>query len=232
MDWPYVVIVMTTYFPDNDKGEERRLAAIQTFKSWEEHLKYSAASDAHLKVCISDDGSPVFPPFRWFNGYLVTSSLQHRKGVGASLNAGIKRAREIIGHSPIIMYMVDDWKLTQDFDISPWVRLLAEREDVCMVRLGPPHPNTRGKVEMFTEEWQGWGLRLDRYAYAFGHRPALYHPRMILNYGWFEENVSALECERLYAEKFVNLPGPDIVLALPHPWKHIDTFSMSGMEPV
>jgi hypothetical protein len=101
-----------------------------------------------------------------------------------------------------------------------------------MIRLGPPHPNISGKAEMFTTDWQGWGLRLDRHDFAFGHRPALYHARMLEFYGFFEEKASALECERMYNDVFVSKPkGPDIVLALPHAWYHMDSIELSGVEP-
>ena len=79
---------------------------------------------------------------------------------------------------------------------------------------------------------QGWGLRLERYGFAFGHRPALYHRRMIDAYGFFDENCSALECERLYNERFSTTKGPDILLALYTPYEHDDSLeSLSGVEP-
>lgn len=223
MDYPPVTIVMTTYFPEGEIGVQRREAAEKTLRSWDSILFYSG--DLHLR--ISDDGSDEL--LKWIGDWEGASrSYQIRRGVGASLNKGFSRAYE---SSPIVFYAVDDWMLVEELDITPWVRLLLEREDVGMVRLGPPHPNTTGRIEMFTEEWQGWGLRLDRYAYAYAQRPALYHKRFTDVYGWFKEGVSAIECEREYAEHFVRTPGPDIVLALPHPWKHLDTVSMSDMTP-
>lgn len=179
---------------------------------------------------ISDDGSANIVYNSMFKDNLVTFSRQDRKGVGASLNKGFKHAFK---NGNIVLYAVDDWALTQNFDLTPWVKLLNEREDAGMVRLGPPHPYTQGKIEIFTKDWQGWGLRLDRISYAFGHRPALYHKRMIDHYGWFEENSSALDCELDYAARFIrDEHGPDIVLALPHPWQHdYSSDSLSEMEP-
>lgn len=236
MDWPNVVVIMTTYFPDGEEGKQRLLhATIPTFNSWEAHLKYSAYPGGEgIHVVQADDGTSKenYVTFGWFRGYLCTSTLQKRKGVGASLNSGFRRAYEVFGPDTIVLYAVDDWALTQDFDISPWVQLLLEREEVGMVRLGPPHPNTSGVVQAYTENWQGWGLHLYRTDYAFGHRPALYHKRMIDYYGWFKEDCSALECEKDYSDRFVEKAlGPNIVLALPHPWQHLESIELAYIDP-
>lgn|SRR5512139_25156 len=219
MELPPVTIVVTTYFSSDFDGDVRLGIAAKTIDSWVCRLHY----DGKFLMHIADDGSD-----RRLEISGATYSWQNREGYGASMNKGFQKAYE---SSPIVLHAVDDWALMDNFDITPWVQLLVEREDVGMVRLGPPHPNTRGTVQMLTELWQGWGLRLDRESFAFGTRPALYHKRLTDAYGWFAENMSALECERLYNEKFCTTPGPDIVLALPHPWRHLDSPSLSGMEP-
>jgi len=222
---------MTTYFPD----QQRKEVAEETLASWQKYLQYTGKLNLH----VADDGSNIslswYPENVYQCGYpkarkmKVTHSRQEQRGVGASLNAGFRQAFKL---SPYVMYMVDDWALTEPFDISPWVRLLQERDDIGMVRLGPPHPGLTGRIEMFTDDWQGWGLRLDRHSFAFGHRPAIYYKRLIDYYGWFDENVSALECERMYAERWAaDKSGPDIVLALPHPFIHLESESLSSLEP-
>jgi hypothetical protein len=218
--FPDVTIVMTTYFPD----VHRRSLAEETLRSWTENLRYNG--DLHLH-CADDGSNHIWHPELIWKGP-ITYSYQERRGVGASLNRGFAKAFET---SPYVLYAVDDWWLAYPIDFTHWVMVLEEREDVGMVRLGPPHPNIRGHVEAFTDYWNSWGLRLDRYGFAFGHRPALYHRRMIETYGWFEEGVSALECERLYAENFSRTEGPDIVLSLSSPWYHTSTESLSAIEP-
>ena len=220
--FPPVTIVMTTYFPSTDEGDNRRRMAHRAMNSWAQNLTYRGEVLLH----VADDGSETQIGTCW--GEDVTYSYQNQGGYGASLNAGFKKAFET---SPLALHAVDDWALLQDFDITPWVYLLLQREDVGMVRLGPPHPNNRGTALMLTDAWQGWGLVLDRVGFACGLRPALFHKRFFDNYGWFEENTSALESERLYNEKFCSGTGPNIVLALPHPWEHLDSVSMSGREP-
>lgn len=226
---PPITVVVTTYLPDGHAGAMRAIAVNRTLESWLNYLRYNGELCLH----IADDGSnePLIRLNEWIHRE-VTYSRQNRKGVGASLNAGFRRAFET---SPLVAYFVDDWALTRTFDLTPWAQLLMEREDVGMVRLGPPHPGIAGRVEMFTDNWQGWGLRLWRQGFAFAHRPALYHKRMIDRYGWFAENVNALECEHRYNMVFCSIPDsitmPDIVLALPHPWQHLDTPSLSALEP-
>jgi hypothetical protein len=232
---PAVTIVSTTYFPAGIDGATRRIAAQQALESWDRHLNYQG----ELRLHVADDGSPDGNAVG-VSRFPFMVSRQERRGVGASLNAGFRQAFE---RSPLALYAVDDWEVVEPFDLTLWADLLMEREDIGCVRLGPPHPGTRGSVEMFSLEAEppanpergGWFLRLDPYGFAFGHRPALYHRRMIDAYGWFEEGVNALECERLYAERYAreSLFGdmPQVVLALPHPWRHIDSIELADIEP-
>jgi hypothetical protein len=241
MDYPIVTIVMTTYFPEGRDGLVRRTAARHTLKSWQKHLKYTNWLDL---VIVHDgpggvDGADNIDKFHraaldiWTDPVLhnraTIISTEKRAGVGNSLNTGFSHA---FNTTPVVLYAVDDWALTTDLDITPWVQLLMERKDVGMVRLGPPHPFTRGEIAAYTQNWQGWAMKLDRYSYAFGHRPALYHRRMIDFYGQFETYVNALRCEQDYADRFIRrTDGPDIVLALPHPWKHIDSVEQAYLNP-
>lgn len=211
-----ITLVMTTYI----QNEARWQRAFDAKCSWARNLKYEGQVNLHL----ADDGSK-YTPFWWDRG-LQTYSQQFHEGVGASLNKGLQQAFEV---SDFFLYAVDDWVLTTELDLTPWAQLLEENPSIGMVRLGPPHPNLKGQVEMFK---QGWGLRLERYGFAFGHRPALYHKRFIEAYGVFEEQCSALECERLYNEHFSVSAGPDILLALYVPYAHDDSLeSLSGVEP-
>lgn len=222
---PRVTVVMTTYFPPGEGGASRQRAAIETLASWKTHLRY----DGEIALHVADDGSGLehWPALLFGWDDRQDGSRQERHGVGASLNAGCKRA---FARGDIALYAVDDWLLTADLDITPWVDLLMRGDGVCMVRLGPPHPDLSGTVMHLGD--LGWALRLDRHHFAFGHRPALYHPRMFEAYGEFAEDVNAYECERLYNERFCSIPGPDIVLALPHPWMpHPGSIELADINP-
>lgn len=214
-----VTIVMTVFF----KNKQRKEVAENALATWNLNLMYEG--DIYLHV--ADDGSTINWQPRWRN--MITFSRQERKGVGASLNAGFKKAYQ---QSPLVLYMVDDWVLDEPLDITPWCKALLENDDIGMMRLGPPHPFLKGKVEMVTDDWQGWALKLERSGIVVAQRPALWHMRMTDCYGWFPENMSAVECERIYSYNFSNRPqGPEVYLALPHKWIHRESESLSEMEP-
>lgn len=230
MKYPPVTIVATTYFPDGPDGDLRFDVFRKAVESWEEFLHY----DGELHLHIADDGSKkgYAPTFR---GEDATHTWQDRHGVGASLNIGFKLAFK---RSPIVAAFMDDWALTQRFDLTPWVHLLLTKRTVGQVRLGPPHPNNTGHIFPMTELWQGWAMLLDFQGFAFAHRPALYHQRLFDFYGWFKEDCSAIECEQHYSDIVNNTallvpPGgcPEIVLALPHPFKHLDSVELAYIDP-
>ncbi|MDZ4246457.1 MAG: hypothetical protein U1D67_04975, partial [Dehalococcoidia bacterium] len=193
-------IVVTTYYPDSELGRMRKAAAQNVMKSWD-----ALVYEGHLQLIMEDDSV--------------------RKGVGASLNRGFKRAFQT---SPLAMYMVDDWMLNEYYDLDPWVKLIEEHEDIGMIRLGPPHPGLTGKI---VHDDNRWYMRLDRHDYVYGMRPALYHKRFFDAYGWFKEGVSAVECEQDYNVRFCDSRGPDIIYALPTPWEHIRTLDLGELQP-
>lgn len=222
--YPPISIIMTTYFRD----EQRKQVAEDTLRSWVEYLDY----DGMVFLHVADDGSTIeWEPEKIWTVWdrHITRSRQGRKGVGASLNAGFREAYKT---SPLILYAVDDWKLTEPLDITPWCKALLENDDIGIMRLGPPHPFLRGSVEIVTTDWQGWALKLDCTGLVVAQRPALWHKRMTDYYGWFKEEVSAIECEKEYSERLTNsLRGPNVYLALPHKWQHIESESLSEMGP-
>lgn len=234
-----VTICMTTWAPDTPEGQSRARGARKVLDSWMQDLIY----DGPMRLHIADDGSTLldYPQSlvdsdrfreaimrRRPMGPFVEAvwSAGAREGVGASLNRSLSEA---FNHGQGL-YLVDDWLLTDGFLLDPWVDLLDEREDIGMVRFGIPHPDLTGRIE-WNPDHGLWYLRLDRHHYAFGHRPALYHERMMRHYGWFTEGVNAFDCERIYAEHWARSPGPDIVYALPTVWEHLDWVEYGGVQP-
>jgi hypothetical protein len=230
-DRPVITIVCTTFFPPGPDGELRRATVERAIDSWALNLAYKG----EIRLHIADDGSATEYAFgdAFGDGHVsfgdtpVTFSRQERHGVGASLNVGCRQA---FARGDIVLYAVDDWELTEYFDLTPWVDLLLRDQTLCMVRLGPPHPWLTGTIEHL--DVLGWGMRLDkRVNYAFGHRPALYHPRMFEVYGEFTEDVSAYTCEQLYNEHFNETHGPGIMLALPSPWVPLESIELADIDP-
>jgi len=210
-----VTIITTTYYPDNDLGYQRYDNFVKCAESWKKNIKY----DGHIDYHIADDGTR-------HGGIKIGDTKQNRKGVGASLNNGFE---VVFKQSDIAMYIVDDWMLHKEIDITPWVDLLINNDNVGMVRLGPPHPDLTGMIKMFNE---GFALVLDRHNYAYAMRPALYHKRFFETYGLFDEGISCWECERFYNERFCMSLGPEIVYAIPNPWEHIDTLALGRLHPI
>lgn len=241
---PPITLVMTTWAPGGREGYARAQAARACLDTWRHRLHY----EGELRLHVADDGSGILDyPYSLGRDieWAVSFSRQERRGVGASLNAGFEQAHEGGG---LALYVVDDWMLLWDIDLTPWAALLERDPTIGMVRLGPPHPWLTGTVEHLGE--LGWCLRLERHHFAFAHRPALYHPRMRAAYGWFAEGVTAYDCERLYSEEFnrwssMNVPqdlgslfskpiirgGPDIVMAIIQPWHHVSGPEQGDIVP-
>lgn len=221
-----VGIVVTTYMPAGEVGESRLKAYEESLISWSHHLHY----DGKLFLCVADDGSDEklgeSSVRLSANKYSSRLMAQHRHGVGASLNKGFSVA---FLETNIAMYMVDDWALCEDFDITPWVKLLEDTPDIGVVRLGPPHPGLTGTIE---HHYGSWILRCNRHNYVYGMRPALYHKRFFEAYGNFDEDISVMECERLYNERFCKSTGPDIVVAIPHPWYIVENVELGYLNPI
>lgn len=209
-----LTILTTTYYPDTKQGHKRADIALDCMNSWTRYIKFNGWK---AELFIADDGSEI-NDIGWH-------SRQERKGVGASLNAGFK---EVFKLSEVALYIVDDWRLNDEIEVDDWVNLLKNNDRIGMVRIGPPHPDLTGKIEMFKE---GFAFVLDRHNYAYAMRPALYHPRFFEAYGWFQEGISCWECERLYNERFCSMEGPEIVYAIPMYWEHIDTLPLGQLEP-
>lgn len=236
MTRPALTILMTTYFPPGEVGRRRLEEALRALTSWRKNLQYDGA----LRLHVGDDGSdPAHMRLFWEAvkyGWPLTFRSQERGGVGASLNKGIMAALE---HSPLMAMFVDDWELLHPFDLTAWADWLLEDESLCAVRFFP-HPALTGTVEHNAGRW---GLRLDRHHFAWSHRPALWHNRLPLFYGWHPEGVNAYECERIYNERFNAKEGwtpetptpehwPDILLALPSPFDHRSTVELGDVTPV
>lgn len=201
-----ITIVVTTWFPPTVDGNLKLQAALQTVVSWDNMLFY----DGEVKYHIADDGSDEYHLSKFIHACerlfpdKVTTSLKSKQGVGASMNRGM------VGPT-LFAYFVDDWFLTENFDLTKWADELMNNPSIGMVRFGPPHPGISGTAELVSA---GWILRLNRHNFTYGMRPALYHKRFIDAYGLFLERASSVEVERLYNEHFARTPGPDIVLTL------------------
>lgn len=226
-----VTIVMTTWIPPGKQGQERLKAEEICLMSWREHLINKDAIHLH----IADDGSLDDDMYQimkmarenWDLGE-ITYSQQDRNGVGASLNAGLKKAFE---RSPIVLHAVDDWELLDDLWLTPWVDFLEDTNpeyDAAALRFFP-HPDLKGKIRHIPPH--GWAMILEKHHYVFGLRPSLWHKRLFDSAGYFKEGVSAIECEADFNERVCQPLEECIWLALPELWRPRETGSLSELTP-
>jgi hypothetical protein len=50
-------------------------------------------------------------------------------------------------------------------------------------------------------------------------------------YGYFDEGVSAYECEQFYNERYCRLTGPKLIMALPDEWQHLGGVELGDITP-
>ena len=204
---PDITLVATVYFPPGPDGELRERGFCESIASWRRRLRYDAA----LRLLVVNDGLTLGLLVDWDG--LQAPICHPRSGAGGSLNIGFQAAFEC---SPLALNIDDDWLLTEPVDLSPWARVLMENEKIGAVHLAP-YPGCTGTIE--PTKGGAWVVTLDRHNLAAGVRACLYHRRFFDAYGWFPENCSAWESERIFNEHFCHSQGPDSVLALPLPWK-------------
>ena len=218
-----LIIGATTYYPDTPAGEQRMLQFTeQVAISWRLGLEY----EGDVECIAVDDDSPL----AWEPNQAIDSVFRlTRGGVGQSLNALFDMAAK---EDAILLYAVDDWFLTYPYDVTKWARLLDDRE-IVQVRLGPAHPNLRGTIRHFDGPF---ALELHRAGDGFvaSHRPTLFNPsEWQLAYGRWAEGVNAYDCERMMNERVHETPGDGRLhlLALEHPWEHMDSIELGDVTP-
>lgn len=247
-----ISLLMTTWCPSGEQGEIRRNAVEKAVESWKHYLRYDSRP---LHLHVADDGSDLddygtglnSPPCSWWNSS-VGFSRQIRQGVGASFNAGFKAS---FLRSPLMFYAVDDWRIFQEFDITPWAKLLMEKEDLGLI-IFSPSDSTSGKIEQFYLD----ELRIDdsknphNFLYFlrlqgmpkskwegsvapkfYTQRPALYHKRFYDRWGEMPVNGGSIWSERVYNERWVESCSNDIGIAINQPWRHIPSTVFSLIHP-
>jgi GT2 family glycosyltransferase len=168
--------------------------AIRTLKGMQKHLRY----DGDIKLAVVDDGSSDEEHFRQacihasFVGDLIFSRTT-KVGYGANANAAWWAFNNI---APVTLWMEDDWVLQRKLDVTPYVQMLMERDDVGMVRLGhmPIDLNLRSvgyNGRMYLD------VKKDE-QYAFSGNPHLKHVRVRDSWGIYPIGRNPGETEISY----------------------------------
>lgn len=198
-----ITIILQTY--------KRTDVALRTVRAALRHL-----SGPDLRWYIADDGSPaehvtaireLLPDAEWHS---------ERRGYGANANTAWRLAQ-----TPLTLWLEDDWELTQPLDLAPYARLLLERDEVGMVRLGVLNLDIKGRT---------WGhdgrlyWTLDHVPHhdgtpVFTGHPSLRHVRYREVYGWYPEGLSPGDTELAYAYQYRMGPlsGPAILWPVNYP---------------
>jgi len=117
---------------------------------------------------------------------------------------------------------------------------LAKAQTFNPPRTPDGHPDLQGLWDAPTVPG---GQSLEEHPGAYGFSPTRskivdppdgkipYQPWALVERDRRREDINAYECERLYNERFCQAGGPDIALALPHPWRHIESVELAGVTP-
>jgi hypothetical protein len=202
-DLPMIAIVMVTY--------KRTALAVETVNSFSEYLNYPKEL---RQWYVADDGSPfthveaILDEIK-LHGETLYGYHNEKFGVGYNAGAGWNKGLTA-GHliSPIILWLEDDWQLRAKLDISPFVRLLLEREDIGLVRLGGLAVGNDVRIEGYGGVHYLEYLRGKQYCYS--GNPHLRHRRFSESYGMFAEDRNPGEMELAMDASFQEKEGPKI----------------------
>lgn len=196
-----VAIVLVTYARTN--------YAVRTAVSVKEKLKY----DGKLAWYVGDDGSSkehfetVLSVLKGvdFIGCHSIDFVPGKRWPGKSWNRAWVEAMKF---SNIVFWLEDDWELRTELDITPYVKLLSERQDVGMIRLGHLAINlnmtSRGYNGIhYLQMWRNM-------QYGYSGNPHLKHRRFYEAYGPYNEAITPGDTEIDYDNRFRNIKGPEI----------------------
>lgn len=175
---------------------KRTALAVETVRSFAENLNYPKEL---RQWYIADDGSPfehVQAIFDELNLHGEKLYGYHNEKLGVGYHAGRGWNRGLLkGHeiSSILLWIEDDWQLRVNLDIAPYVRLLQERDDIGIVRLG--HLAVGNRVLITGYDGVHYLEYLRGTSYAYSGNPHLRHQRFSEAYGMFVEDKNPGEME-------------------------------------
>ena len=217
-EWPKVAICFLTY--------KRTEYAIRSLRSVIKRLKYpnlgwyiasDGGPDEHYKAVmevLTNIGVPVF------------GTHHERLGPGASWNKAID---ESLKQCDLILWVENDWELSKELDITPYVRLLMEKENVGMVRLGYMAVG----LDCHTVGHDGIHyLRIEKSTqYQYSGNPSLRHRRYFDAYPRYPTDKNPGECEIWHDQDVRKMQdSPEILWPINLPGCGWSCFSHIGTE--
>jgi len=198
-DWPPMAACLLTY--------DRTDYAVRTAVSFCTNFKYP-----NLAWYIADDGSSDA------HGLAITSALEmcgatifgghaEKMGPGPSWNRAIENS---LHRAEIILWVEDDWELQDEIDVTKYVKLLMEKPEVGMIRLG--YMAVGLNLHSVGHDGTHY-LRVEKSTpYAYSGNPSIRHRRYFTAYDWYPESpgVNPGECELWHDDKVRKTEGPEI----------------------
>jgi len=197
-EYPALAVVLVTY--------KRTDLALRTIRGVYDYLAYPAE-----KLCwyVADDGSPSehveavlkeivncgFTLLGHHNRKFIPNAAYPGKGYNAALGAAH-------GTSPFCLFLEDDWELRRPLAISPFLRLLHDKEDIGLVRLGGLAVGSDVRIVGYSGIHYLEYLRSTSYAYS--GNPHIRHERFLLACGPFAEDKNPGDIELDMDNKFRN----------------------------
>lgn len=202
---PPICMVLLTY--------QRTGMASRTIQGVADNLIYPKALRSWY---IADDGSEPAHVGKLLNLIEDNHELLHgyhtqkfRPGTtfcGEGWNMAVHRGHQA---AEILLWLEDDWELTTKLDIKPYVRMLLERSDVGIVRLG--HMAVNSEVRIVGHNGIHYLEYMRTTAYAYAGNPLLRHMRYAQFYGIFDTEANPGDVELHYDQKYREMRnGPAI----------------------
>jgi len=198
MTYPPVAILLITY--------ERTNIAVETIKGIKDRIHYP-----RLVWHVADDGSNGNHMERLINeigpDYEITTTNTGGHSVGKSMNMGIEKCLE---KAAMWLHWEDDWVPNMHIELEPCVRLLEQREDIGMIRMGRLHEGVTGEV-ISSGDRLWWKLDKSKHEWCFTGHAAMRHRRFHDAYGKYEEGLPPGRTEMRMLHNFNTIQGPDVV---------------------
>lgn len=220
-NYPPLAICLLTY--------KRTYEALTTLDSTIEHLKYPREN---IGWYIGDDGSEkehhdaLLSTLQKNEMYLIGHHNEKFRKDGFNCGHGWNRALGLAHQfSDFVLWLEDDWRMDADLDLTRYVRLLEERQEVGIVTFRILSTG----ADVHTVGWDGEiFLRYDRTTqYAYSGNPLLRHGRYVTYYGSFAEdrNPGLIELHQDDQYRLDTKGGPEIwrpaTLDMWGAWHHI-----------
>lgn len=176
---PNIAIILLTYL----NSEERKQYPRQTIQGLRLNLRY----DGKLAWYIADgfgNRQGVVELLQLLENQRIIGWHSEKMTPGANWN---KALVECYKKADYILMMEEDWYLPESFDITPYVQLLEDLDNIAMVRFGTL---TLGMICHVKGHKGRHYLEMDHGSqYAFSGNPHLRHKRLNEAIGLYNENI-------------------------------------------